>query len=126
MAYLPKRARILYETFEQEISQIDFSKKGKKRVKEFLKAIGFTNASKTMIDSLFVIDSHRFDGITTHGVFVILQNNGLANDWRAYYLQVQDDFRHWYHHDKICKIAGKPTSVCDIFRLYYYYVVNHK
>lgn len=120
MKNLAKRAQIIYETFQTEISQMDFSKKGKERVKEFLRAIEFENASEVMKNSLLVIEEQKLNVVKVANVFHALEKKGINCDWHEYYRQLQNDFRRWSHCDKIREVAGKSTGATDLFRLYDY------
>lgn len=120
MAKRAKRAQIIYEILQAEISRMDFSKKGEERVKEFLRAIEFENASEMTKNSFLVIEEQKLYALKSIDVLYALRRAGINYNWNEYYLQLQSDFRSWTHCDRIRKVAGKPTGTSDLFRLYTY------
>lgn len=118
MPKLAKRAQIIYQILQEDISKMDFSKKGEERVKEFLRAIQFENAGEVMTNSLLVIEEKKWSKIKTVEIYYALKDKGCQYDWQKYYLQLQSDFRRWCHCDSVREVAGKPTGANDLFRLY--------
>lgn len=120
MIQLAKRAQLIYKIFQEQISQMDFSKKGEERVEEFLKAIDFENASEVTRRSLLVIEKQHLRALKIVDVFHALESTGIYYGWTEYYLRLQSDFRRWSHCDEVRKVSGKPTGSTDLFRLYQY------
>lgn len=117
---MAKRAQIIYEILQAEISRMDFSKKGEERVKEFLRVIEFENVSEITRNSFLVIEEEKLYALKSIDVFYALRRAGIYYNWPQYYRQLQNDFRSWTHCDRIRKVAGKPTGTGDLFRLYTY------
>ena len=116
--FIPKRAQIMCDIFQKQISEMDFSKKGEDRVKEFLKVIDFEDAGELMKSSLLVVEEQKYPSLKTMDVYHILEKKGLQIDMPEYYSRLGSDFKRWSHCEEVREAAGKPTGASDIFRMY--------